>query len=157
MCINDRSKGKTLSISEISSKILRSSRFLYLVRSFALAQLPYYMSGEMASQADQFYYSQIGCRSQQKHRFCGKSISRGSRELPRTYGVSHAHHPLCSAAMGPWKQSNVSFLLRHHWVAAKQSRASCPRRDENTGRGWAVSNISPFYLILHPCYFMWEN
>ena len=58
MCINDRSKGKTLSISSISSKILRSSRFLYLVRSFACGELQYYMSGEMASQADQFYYTQ---------------------------------------------------------------------------------------------------
>lgn len=110
----------------------------------------------MASQADQFYYSQIGCKSQQKHRFCGKSVSRGSRELPRTYGVSYAHNPLCSAAVGPWKQSNLSFLLRHHWVAVKQSRESCPRRDGRTQAGAGLFPTFPtsiwFYIFATLCW-----
>lgn len=116
----------------------------------------------MASQANQFYYSQIGCKSQQKHRFCGKSVSRGSRELPRTYGVSYAHDPLCSAAVGPWKQSNLSFLLRHHWVAAKQSRASCPRRDGRTQAGAGLFPTFPtsfwFYILATLCWrIKWEE
>lgn len=111
----------------------------------------------MASQADNFYFSQIGWKNQQTCRLHGKSVSGGLRDLLRTYGVSYAQDQLCSAAVGPWKQSNLSFFPPSiagllHWSRAKHPVLGEMRTQAGAGLFPTLPPYICFHILVTSCW-----